>query len=84
VNASVGLKRPHGDPRLRPSSYGMWLQQVGLIAICATLNLLLQHPDDTLATHIQKQLKHLKHTSETLVKHQKIFENTCAAIAEHM
>jgi hypothetical protein len=37
----------------------------------ATLNLFLKHPNETFATYIQKQLKHLQHTSKTLVKTSK-------------
>ena len=40
ADASVGLKRLHGDPRWRPSSCSMRLRQVGLIATCATPDLL--------------------------------------------
>jgi hypothetical protein len=43
-----------------------------------TPDLLLKHSDATLATYIRRQMKHLKHTSETLVK---TLENTCVAIA---
>jgi hypothetical protein len=58
-----------------------WLQQVvatvGFIATCATPDLLLQHPDETLATYVRKQLKYLQHMSETLAKH---LENTCKTL----
>jgi hypothetical protein len=43
----------------------------GPIATCVTPDLLLQHLDETLATYVRKQLKHLEHTSETPVKHLK-------------
>jgi hypothetical protein len=36
-----------------------------------TPDLLLQHPDATLATFVRRQMKHLKHASETLTKHIK-------------
>jgi hypothetical protein len=32
------------------------------------LDLLLKHPDATFATYKRRQMKHLKHTSETLGK----------------
>jgi hypothetical protein len=35
----------------------------------ATTDLLLKHPDATLATYILRQMKHIKHASETLAKH---------------
>jgi chemotaxis response regulator CheB len=57
------------------------LQHVGPIA---TPDLLLQHLDETLATYVQKQLKHLQHMSETLAEDQKKLENMCVAIAKHM
>jgi len=37
----------------------------------ATPDLLLKHPNTTVATYVRRQLKHLKHTSETLEKHLK-------------
>jgi hypothetical protein len=40
----------------------------------ATLDLLLKHPDATLATYVCRQMKHLKHVSETL---EKSFESIC-------
>jgi hypothetical protein len=46
-----------------------------------TLDLLLKHPDVTLGTYIQRLMKHLKHTFETLQKHLKTLENTYVAIA---
>jgi hypothetical protein len=49
----------------------------GPIATCATPDLLLQHLDKTLATYVRKQLKHLEHTSKTLVKHLKTLESHC-------
>jgi hypothetical protein len=41
----------------------------------ATPNLLLKHPDATLATYVLRQMKHMKHASETLValQHQIYF-----------
>jgi hypothetical protein len=36
--------------------------------LVATLDLLSKHPDETLATYVRKQQKHLEHTSETLAK----------------
>jgi hypothetical protein len=44
------------------------VQQVGQIATCATPDLLLKHPDATLATIHLKTMKHLKHASSTLAK----------------
>jgi hypothetical protein len=41
----------------------------------------LKHPNETFVTYAQKQLKHLQHTSETLVK---IPENARKAIAKCM
>jgi hypothetical protein len=40
---------------------------VGPIATCATPDLLLKHSDKILATYVQKQLKYLQHTSQTLL-----------------
>jgi hypothetical protein len=40
----------------------------GIIAICASTNLLLKHLDKTFATYVYRQMKHLKHTSKTLAK----------------
>jgi hypothetical protein len=34
-------------------------------------DLLLKHSNETLATNIRKQLKHLQHVSKTLTKHLK-------------
>jgi hypothetical protein len=44
-----------------------------------SLDLLLKHLDATLATYKRRQMKHLKHASETLDKknHQKTLENRC-------
>jgi hypothetical protein len=50
--------------------------KVGPIATYATPDLLLQHPDKTLAIYVQKQLKYLQSTKK--------LENTCVAIAKHM
>jgi hypothetical protein len=36
--------------------------------LAATPDLLLKHPDKTLATYIRKQLKYLEHTCEKLTK----------------
>jgi hypothetical protein len=41
------------------------------IATCATPDLLLKHLDATLETYNRRQIKHLKHASETLKKHLK-------------
>jgi hypothetical protein len=45
------------------------------IVTYVTPDLLLQHPDETLATYIRKQLKHLQHTCETVAKHLKTLES---------
>jgi hypothetical protein len=42
---------------------------------CATSDLLLKHPDTTLATYKKRQMKHLKHASETLAKQLKTTAN---------
>jgi hypothetical protein len=57
---------------------------MGLIATYATTNLLLQHPNKTLATYLQKQIKRLQYMYRTLAKHTQKLENTCVAIAKHM
>ena len=36
------------------------------IATRATPDILLKHPDATLATYVGRQIKYMKHTSETL------------------
>jgi hypothetical protein len=44
----------------------------------ATPNLLLKHPNETFATYVRKELKHLQHTSETLEKRlEKPLQNIC-------
>jgi hypothetical protein len=67
VKASVGLRHPHGDPRWCPSSNRV-LRQVGHIATCVTPDLLLKYSDTTLATYVRRQVKYLRHVSETLTK----------------
>jgi hypothetical protein len=48
----------------------------------ATPDLLLKHPDATLATYILRQMKHMKHASETLAKTaEKTLENHCKTYA---
>jgi hypothetical protein len=44
-------------------------------------DLLLKHTDTTLATSRKRQMKHLKHVSET---HAKTFEKHLKTIAKHM
>jgi biotin operon repressor len=41
----------------------------------------LKHPNETFAIYVLKQLKHMQHTSETLVK---TLENARKAIAKYM
>jgi hypothetical protein len=45
----------------------------------ATSDVLLKHSDTTVALYVLRQLKHLKHASETLKKHLK----TIATIFKH-
>jgi hypothetical protein len=52
ANASASLRRLHADPWRRPSSCSRWLRHVGLVATCATPNLLLQYPCEILATYV--------------------------------
>jgi hypothetical protein len=42
---------------------------VGPTITCATPDLLLQHPDEHIATYVYKQIKHLEHTLETPLQH---------------
>jgi hypothetical protein len=67
AKASVDLRHPHGDPWWRLSNNRV-LRQVGHIATCVTPDLLLKYPDTTLATYVRRQVKHLRHMSETLTK----------------
>ena len=48
MEVSAGLRRPHGDPQWRPSSS----RTVAADETCALLDLLLKHPDETLATYV--------------------------------
>jgi uncharacterized circularly permuted ATP-grasp superfamily protein len=43
-------------------------------------DLFLKHPNTTVATYVSRQLKHLKHASETLKKHLKKHLKTIATI----
>jgi hypothetical protein len=52
----------------RPSNYCRWLWHVGPIATCATPDLLLKHLDAAFETYVWKQMKYMKHVSETLIK----------------
>jgi hypothetical protein len=49
----------------------------------ATPDLLLKHPNITVATYVCGQLKHLKHASETLEKTPKKQLKTIAPIHKH-
>jgi hypothetical protein len=66
IRPHVGLCRPN------ITSIEKWRRHRGEIIEAeerdATLNLFLKHPNETFATYIQKQLKHLQHTSKTLIK----------------
>jgi hypothetical protein len=46
---------PAGRPMAASNSCSRWLWQVDLIATYATPDLLLQHPDETLATYVQNR-----------------------------
>jgi hypothetical protein len=52
------------------------------IATCATPDLLLKHWDKTFTIYVWRQMKHLKHKSETLAEN--IWKNTWKAIGKHM
>jgi hypothetical protein len=45
---------------------------------CATPDLLLKHPDVTVAIYKRRQMKHLKHALETLVKTPEKYLKTIA------
>jgi hypothetical protein len=49
----------------------------------ATSNLLFKHPNKAFSIYIRKQLKHLQHTSETLIKTPKTLEKTIAKYMQH-
>jgi hypothetical protein len=54
----------------------------------ATPNLLLKHPDATVATYKRRQMKHLKRAFETLAqtpeKHLKTIANICNIQMKHL
>jgi hypothetical protein len=61
---------------------------IGAIATCTTSDLLLKHPNETLATYVRRQMKYLKHASETLAKHlktdEKSLQNICNIHIKHL
>jgi hypothetical protein len=63
---AVGPRRPRRRPRhlkRRPLR-----QPLSTCISCATPDLFLKHPDTIVATYKRRQMKHLKQSSETLVK----------------
>jgi hypothetical protein len=69
VQASAGLRCPHGDPRRRPSSsnrgYGRWVTLQHVQTPDLFLNVIqMQH----LQHASERQMKHLKYASKTLTK----------------
>jgi len=64
--------------RGRSPATGRCPSTTGAIATCVTPDLLLKHPHETFAIYVCRQMKHLKHTFETLGKTpEKPLQNIC-------